>query len=65
MCNAERREACIVEVKGPTDHLSHQQRAWLRLMADSAMDAFVVKVLPPAAAAAKGKGRGGRGGKAG
>ena len=59
MCAAESKKACIVEVKGPTDHLSHQQRAWLRLMADNAMDAFVVKVLPPGGA--KGKARRGRG----
>lgn len=41
----------MVEVKGPTDSLSQQQRAWLKLMNDAGMDAFVAKVLPPGARA--------------
>jgi VRR-NUC domain len=44
---AERREARVVEVKGPTDHLSQQQRAWLRRLCGAGIDALVVKVLPP------------------
>lgn len=41
------QKARMVEVKGPTDSLSQQQRAWLKLMSDSGMDAYVAKVLPP------------------
>jgi hypothetical protein len=44
---AERGVAQVVEVKGPTDHLSQQQRAWLRRLRDNDIDAFVVNVLPP------------------
>lgn len=44
-----------MEVKGPTDHLSHQQRAWLRRLCDAGLDAFVVKVLPPGGTGKQGR----------
>lgn len=46
-CFVGTQKARMVEVKGPTDSLSQQQRAWLKLMSDAGMDAFVAKVLPP------------------
>jgi hypothetical protein len=53
MARAGRGEAHVVEVKGPTDHLSYQQRAWLRVLCDSNINAYVVKVLPPGSASKK------------
>jgi hypothetical protein len=44
---ADKKKARLVEVKGPTDSLSQQQRAWLRVMCDAGLDAYVAKVLPP------------------
>lgn len=49
---ADERVAWLVEVKGPTDHLSSQQRAWLRAMHEAGIDAAVAKVLPPKRAGA-------------
>uniref|UniRef100_A0A383VBR8 Fanconi-associated nuclease n=1 Tax=Tetradesmus obliquus TaxID=3088 RepID=A0A383VBR8_TETOB len=40
------RCAKAVEVKGPRDRLSHQQRFWLAAMADSGMAVEVLKELP-------------------
>jgi Fanconi-associated nuclease 1 len=39
------KEARFVEVKGPTDRLSDQQRAWLACMSAVGMDVEVCKVL--------------------
>ncbi|XVF37850.1 hypothetical protein REPUB_Repub20aG0046500 [Reevesia pubescens] len=39
-------EAKLVEVKGPRDQLSEQQRAWLLLLIDSGFNAEVCKVSP-------------------
>lgn len=44
--NRASKKARLVEVKGPTDSLSHQQRAWLRIMCNSGLDAYVAKVMP-------------------
>jgi fanconi-associated nuclease 1 len=44
--NTKMKQARLVEVKGPTDSLSQQQRAWLRIMCISGLDAFVAKVGP-------------------
>lgn len=44
---ADAQKARLVEVKGPTDSLSQQQRAWLRIMCNSGLDACVAKVMPP------------------
>ncbi|OWM70972.1 hypothetical protein CDL15_Pgr013153 [Punica granatum] len=41
-------EAKLVEVKGPTDRLSEQQRAWLLLLMDMGFNVEVCKVSPPA-----------------
>ncbi|WIA16211.1 hypothetical protein OEZ85_012924 [Tetradesmus obliquus] len=43
------RCAKAVEVKGPRDRLSHQQRFWLAAMADSGMAVEVLKVREPPA----------------
>ncbi|WIA36406.1 hypothetical protein OEZ86_007718 [Tetradesmus obliquus] len=43
------RAAKAVEVKGPRDRLSHQQRFWLAAMADSGMAVEVLKVREPPA----------------
>ena len=40
-------EAKLVEVKGPKDRLSEQQRAWLLLLMDCGFNAEVCKVSPP------------------
>ncbi|XP_020111867.1 fanconi-associated nuclease 1 homolog isoform X2 [Ananas comosus] len=39
-------EAKLVEVKGPRDQLSEQQRAWMLLLMDCGFDAEVCKVSP-------------------
>ncbi|OAY76467.1 Fanconi-associated nuclease, partial [Ananas comosus] len=39
-------EAKLVEVKGPRDRLSEQQRAWMLLLMDCGFDAEVCKVSP-------------------
>lgn len=39
--------ARLVEVKGPTDRLSEQQRAWITAMAAAGLDVFVAKVVEP------------------
>ncbi|RWW07537.1 hypothetical protein GW17_00029078 [Ensete ventricosum] len=39
-------EAKLVEVKGPTDRLSEQQRAWLLTLMDCGFDTEVCKVTP-------------------
>lgn len=41
------RCAKMVEVKGPRDRLSHQQRFWLAHMANSNMQVEVCKVREP------------------
>ncbi|KAI3952914.1 hypothetical protein MKX01_028606 [Papaver californicum] len=41
-------EAKLVEVKGPHDRLSEQQRAWLLLLMDCGFNAEVCKVSPSA-----------------
>ncbi|GFS30207.1 zinc ion binding/nucleic acid binding/hydrolase [Actinidia rufa] len=41
-----RGEAKLVEVKGPTDRLSEQQRAWLLVLMDCGFNAEVCKVSP-------------------
>ncbi|KAG8371498.1 hypothetical protein BUALT_Bualt13G0093900 [Buddleja alternifolia] len=41
-----RGEAKLVEVKGPRDRLSEQQRAWLLLLMDSGFSVEVCKVTP-------------------
>jgi len=38
------KEARLVEVKGPTDRLSEQQRAWIAAMAAAGMQVEVCKV---------------------
>lgn len=40
-------EAKLVEVKGPKDRLSEQQRAWLLLLMDMGFNTEVCKVIPP------------------
>lgn len=40
-------EAKLVEVKGPRDRLSEQQRAWLLFLMDSGFSAEVCRVNPP------------------
>lgn len=40
-------EAKLVEVKGPKDRLSEQQRAWLLILMDCGFTAEVCKVNPP------------------
>lgn len=40
-------EAKLVEVKGPRDRLSEQQRAWLLFLMDSGFNAEVCRVGPP------------------
>lgn len=42
------KEARIVEVKGPTDRLSEQQRAWIACMAAAGMQVEVCKVVETA-----------------
>ncbi|GBF88189.1 fanconi-associated nuclease [Raphidocelis subcapitata] len=42
------KEARMVEVKGPTDRLSEQQRAWIACMAAAGMQVEVCKVVEPA-----------------
>jgi hypothetical protein len=44
---APRKEARVVEVKGPTDRLSDQQRAWLAAMAAAGMHVEVCKIVEP------------------
>lgn len=39
-------EAKLVEVKGPRDQLSEQQRAWLLFLMDSGLDAELCRVTP-------------------
>jgi Fanconi-associated nuclease 1 len=46
--------AKLVEVKGPRDRLSDQQRAWMAALAAAGVEAEVLKVVEPN----KGKGRG-------
>ncbi|XP_021765063.1 fanconi-associated nuclease 1 homolog [Chenopodium quinoa] len=41
-------EAKLVEVKGPRDRLSEQQRAWLLTLMDCGFTAEVCKIIPPA-----------------
>lgn len=41
-----RGEARLVEVKGPNDRLSEQQRAWILILMDMGFDAEVCKVGP-------------------
>ncbi|KAL8490845.1 hypothetical protein ACS0TY_022741 [Phlomoides rotata] len=45
-----RGEAKLVEVKGPRDRLSEQQRAWLLVLMDCGFDVEVCKVIPDAVA---------------
>ncbi|GAA0154469.1 hypothetical protein LIER_12441 [Lithospermum erythrorhizon] len=40
-------EAKLVEVKGPSDRLSEQQRAWLLVLMDSGFKVEVCKISPP------------------
>ncbi|XP_056173803.1 fanconi-associated nuclease 1 homolog isoform X1 [Syzygium oleosum] len=42
-----RGEAKLVEVKGPNDRLSEQQRAWLFVLMECGFNAEVCKVTPP------------------
>ncbi|KAL2242511.1 fanconi-associated nuclease 1 homolog isoform X2 [Sesamum indicum] len=42
-----RGEAKLVEVKGPRDRLSEQQRAWLLVLMDCGFNVEVCKVTPP------------------
>ena len=49
--NSRRREAKLVEVKGPRDRLSDQQRAWRNALTAAGLQAEVLKVDEPAAAA--------------
>ncbi|XP_010069382.2 fanconi-associated nuclease 1 homolog isoform X1 [Eucalyptus grandis] len=42
-----RGEAKLVEVKGPNDRLSEQQRAWLFILMECGFNAEVCKVTPP------------------
>jgi Fanconi-associated nuclease 1 len=44
---APEKEARMVEVKGPTDRLSDQQRAWLAAMAAAGMQVEVCKIVEP------------------
>lgn len=44
---APQRDARLVEVKGPTDRLSEQQRAWIAAMAGAGLHVEVCKVLEP------------------
>ncbi|XP_042433885.1 fanconi-associated nuclease 1 homolog isoform X2 [Zingiber officinale] len=44
--DSSRGEAKLVEVKGPSDRLSEQQRAWLLILMDCGFDAEVCKVRP-------------------
>ncbi|KAK4387981.1 Fanconi-associated nuclease 1 [Sesamum angolense] len=44
-----RGEAKLVEVKGPRDRLSEQQRAWLLVLMDCGFNVEVCKVTPPPA----------------
>jgi Fanconi-associated nuclease 1 len=39
--------AKVVEVKGPRDRLSEQQRAWLHALAQADVQVEVLKVLEP------------------
>jgi Fanconi-associated nuclease 1 len=41
------RRAKVVEVKGPRDRLSEQQRAWLHALAQAEVEVEVLKVLEP------------------
>lgn len=41
------KEARLLEVKGPTDRLSEQQRAWIACMASAGMQVHVCKVHEP------------------
>ncbi|PIN11641.1 Phosphodiesterase I [Handroanthus impetiginosus] len=49
--NCYRGEAKLVEVKGPRDRLSEQQRAWLLVLMDCGFDVEVCKVTPAPVAA--------------
>ena len=40
-------DARLVEVKGPTDRLSEQQRAWILAMSTCGLDVEVCKVAEP------------------
>ena len=43
------KEARLLEVKGPTDRLSEQQRAWIACMAAAGIQVEVCKVAEPQA----------------
>lgn len=43
------KEAHLLEVKGPTDRLSEQQRAWIACIAAAGMQIQVCKVVEPQA----------------
>ncbi|KAH7623249.1 hypothetical protein Ndes2526B_g01671 [Nannochloris sp. 'desiccata'] len=43
----ERQEAKLVEVKGPRDRLSDQQRAWIAALEDAGLFVEVLKVVEP------------------
>ncbi|KAI4341680.1 hypothetical protein MLD38_026374 [Melastoma candidum] len=45
-CGEYSGEAKLVEVKGPNDRLSEQQRAWLLVLIDCGFDAEVCKITP-------------------
>ena len=45
----DRRAAKLSEVKGPRDHLSMQQRAWLNALSAAGIDVEVLKVVEPVA----------------
>eukprot|EP00898_Chlorokybus_atmophyticus_P003204 jgi/Chlat1/3885/Chrsp26S00304 len=49
----EQLKAKLVEVKGPNDHLSDDQRAWIMQLQAAGVDVEVCKVLPPQEAAAR------------
>ena len=54
--------ALLSEVKGPRDALSHQQRAWMRRLAEAGLEVEVLKVVepgPPGRAAQGGRGASG------
>ncbi|KAL4561058.1 hypothetical protein LXL04_033220 [Taraxacum kok-saghyz] len=46
-CSEYSGEAKVVEVKGPRDRVSEQQRAWLLFFMDSGFNAQVCRVNPP------------------
>jgi Fanconi-associated nuclease 1 len=43
----ERNEVKLVEVKGPRDRLSDQQRAWIAALEDAGLAVEVLKVVEP------------------